>query len=293
MTPLDRWRASPPEDEPASESAIRNAIASTRLEASSGDDALFPIDGSVEDLFDFEEASSHLPSSASSFGSRASETSDSISSAWSHHSTGDGGLPFPLLPKRTRKRGSRGDQQHSGRMDRYQCTFCVRTFKKKHDWSRHEKSIHLALDSWICTPDLTYIQQLMKPESLECSFCDSPFPTTGHWDEHDFHICATKPVSERSFSRRDHLWQHLRKFHGCTKPPVPDLDVWRGTGANVRSRCGFCGDSLSTWTARVDHLAAHFKEGCHMGQWDGDWGLDPSALSMLRNAVLPSERPSG
>ncbi|KAL1878467.1 hypothetical protein Plec18167_004541 [Paecilomyces lecythidis] len=293
MTPMDRWRASPPEDEPASESAIRNAIASTRLETSSGDDALFPIDGSVEDLFDFEEASSHLPSSASSFGSRASETSDSISSAWSHHSTGDGGLPFPLLPKRTRKRRSRDDQQHSGQMGRYQCTFCVRTFKKKHDWSRHEKSIHLALDSWICTPDLTCIQQLMKPESLECSFCESPFPTTGHWDEHDFHVCATKPVSERSFSRRDHLWQHLRKFHGCTKPPVSDLDVWRGTGANVHSRCGFCGDSLSTWTARVDHLAAHFKKGCHMGQWDGDWGLDPSALSMLRNAVLPSERPSG
>jgi hypothetical protein len=40
----------------------------------------------------------------------------------------------------------------------------------------------------------------------------------------------------------------------------------------------------------VDHLAEHFKDGSRMPQWEGDWGLDPIALSMLRNAVLPSQR---
>lgn len=25
----------------------------------------------------------------------------------------------------------------------YQCTFCTETFKTKHDWQRHEKSLHL------------------------------------------------------------------------------------------------------------------------------------------------------
>lgn len=29
-----------------------------------------------------------------------------------------------------------------------------------------------------------------------------------------------------------------------------------------------------------------------MEQWVGDWGLDDSALSILRNATLPSERAS-
>jgi hypothetical protein len=47
---------------------------------------------------------------------------------------------------------------------------------------------------------------------------------------------------------------------------------------------------LSTWASRVEHLAEHFKNGARMQQWVGDWGLDSSAMSILRNAVLPSQR---
>jgi hypothetical protein len=71
---------------------------------------------------------------------------------------------------------------------------------------------------------------------------------------------------------------------------VSDLGAWRGSGVNVESRCGFCGCSLSTWSARAEHLAGHFKKGSRMDQWEGDWGLDASALSVLRNAVPPSQR---
>lgn len=31
---------------------------------------------------------------------------------------------------------------------RYQCTFCTDTFKTKHDWQRHETSMHLSLEQW-------------------------------------------------------------------------------------------------------------------------------------------------
>jgi hypothetical protein len=31
---------------------------------------------------------------------------------------------------------------------RYQCTFCTDVFKTKHDWQRHERSLHLSLDEW-------------------------------------------------------------------------------------------------------------------------------------------------
>lgn len=292
MTPMERWQASPPEDEPVPESAIQNAIASSAME-SNLDVEPFQLDGSiVDDLFNFEETSSRLVSSVSSLGSRVSESSDGASSAWSHQSGNDvGGLPFPLLPKRTRTRRSRGSQQSLGEDNKYQCTFCIQSFKKRHDWFRHEKSVHLPLDSWICTPDLNDLQhQPTEPESSECRFCESVFPTLTHWEEHEFNVCAGKPVADRSFSRKDHLWQHLRKFHGCTKMPVPDLDAWRGTGANVQSQCGFCGCFLATWTARSDHLAAHFKKGFRMHQWEGDWGLNPSALSVLRDAILPSQR---
>lgn len=289
MTPMERWQASPPEDEPAPEYAIQEAIASGSIETGAPMDP-FHFDESTMDLFNFEETSSHLASSASSFGSRASETSESTSSAWSYHSGSEGGMPFPLLPKTQGSRRRRGRPHLSGEEGQYQCTFCTQSFRKRHDWSRHEKSVHLPLDSWVCTPDLNELEQRYNSQVDECCFCNLPFEASTHWEEHEFHICAAKPATERSFSRKDYLWQHLRKFHTCTRIPVPDLDAWRGSGGNVQSRCGFCDCSLSTWTARAEHLAEHFKNGARMQQWVGDWGLDSSAMSILRNAVLPSQR---
>ncbi|KAJ5322341.1 Homeodomain [Penicillium brevicompactum] len=287
LTPMERWQASPPEDEPVPETAIQNAISSNTTDPDNWFDP-FQFDPSGMDFFDFDERSSHLASSVSSIGSKASETSDSGSSAWSYHSSGETGLSSQL-PKQSKPKRIRGRQSTAGDYH-YQCTFCTQSFKKKHDWSRHEKSVHLTLDSWICTPDLSNVQQSFDLQSSECAFCDVLFPTPAHWDEHDFNVCVDKPTKERSFSRKDYLWQHLRKFHGCTKPPISDLDTWRVSGANVESRCGFCGCSLSTWAVRAEHLAAHFKEGSRMEEWEGDWGLDTATMSILRNAVFPSQR---
>lgn len=289
MTPMERWQASPPEDEPVQESAIQDAIASGTIESDTVIDPL-QFEGSTMDWFNFDETSSHLASSVSSFGSRASETSESASSAWSYQSGGQGTVPFPLLSKIPHSRRRRGWQRSPGEEGQYQCTFCMKSFRKRHDWSRHEKSVHLPLDSWVCTPDLNALQQPYNSQMTECRFCDTPLLTPAHWEEHEFHICAGKPTVERSFSRKDYLWQHLRKFHACTKTPVPDLEAWRGPGANVPSRCGFCDDSLSTWSTRAEHLAEHFKNGARMQQWVGAWGLDSSAMGVLRNAVLPCQR---
>lgn len=283
LTPMERWKASPPEDEPATESAIQDALASEMDIAMNS----FDYDISTMDLFDFDQASSHLPSSASSFGSRASETSESISSAWSHNS-GDESLPFPLLPKSSRSRRRRADQSSDGNV--FQCTFCTRSFKKRHDWARHEKSVHISFENWICAPDLNWLQQNQAGVVAECSCCETVLPDSAHWEEHEFHVCAAKPMTERSFSRKDYLWQHLRKFHGCTKTPIPDLEAWRGTGSHVESRCGFCDSRFSTWNERTDHLARHFKDGMRMDQWVGDWGLNTSAMAILRHAILPNQR---
>ncbi|KAJ5595277.1 uncharacterized protein N7459_001485 [Penicillium hispanicum] len=297
MTPMERWQASPPEDEPVPESVIQDAIADIGIGAGT-----YPshFDASAIDLFNFDQVSSHLSSSVSSFGSRVSETSESASSAWSHQSGGHG-FSFPLLPQ-PQSTGRQRGKRASGEASQYQCTFCPRSFRKRHDWSRHEKSVHLSLDTWVCTPSLADLQsrwdsqvgddqQYRESEVVECHFCDTPFPGPDHWEHHEFHVCADKPLADRTFSRKDYLWQHLRKFHGCTKMPVSDLDAWRAMGVNVQSRCGFCDRSLPTWAARSDHLAEHFKkDGARMEQWMGDWGLDVSAMSALRNAVLPSQR---
>ncbi|KAF7595311.1 hypothetical protein BBP40_006560 [Aspergillus hancockii] len=281
MTPLERWQASPPEDDPVPESAIRDAITSSTTESNWSDippgtdylhsESFLDYDGSSLSLFD---------SSVSGFGSRQSEASSgSISIAWSHHSN-DSTLPFPMNPPKRHKRQSAAEEH------RYQCTFCPQSFKKKTDWNRHETSVHISLESWICTPNLADLGPI-EPNSFACSFCSASLPSQSHWEEHDFRACAEKPLDQRSFRRKDHLWQHLRKFHGCTKAPVPDLDAWRLTRGDIRSRCGFCGLELSAWTVRADHLVGHFRKGARMDQWEGNWGLDTEILSLLRNATLP------
>ncbi|KAJ5545071.1 Homeodomain [Penicillium sp. DV-2018c] len=284
MTPMERWQASPPEDEAIPETAIKNAIMSRSIESDSSIDP-FSLDGSAVDFFNFDETSSHLASSASSIGSKASTTTDSVSSAWSYRSTGDTGLSLP----KSKPRRIPGKQPTVSN-HQYQCTFCTRSFKKKHDWARHEKSVHITLDSWVCTPDLGDMQRMFDLQPPECPCCDVRFPTPEHWEEHEFHVCAVKPIADRSFRRKDHLWQHLRKFHGCTKLPVSDLEAWRLEVANVESRCGFCGCSLLTWPSRMEHLASHFKQGSRMDEWEGDWGLDAYVLGSLRSAVLPYQR---
>ncbi|RHZ52993.1 homeobox domain-containing protein [Aspergillus thermomutatus] len=282
MTPMERWQNSPPEDEAVPESVIRNAISSSEVASASEHEAA--VFGSFLSL---EETSSHLGSSVSSMGSRHSESSTgSIPSAWSHPS-GESSLPFPLHHPRPRTR-RRTRPRTSMNEGQYQCTFCTQSFKKKHDWLRHERSVHLQLDSWICTPDVNELRPGNLPS--ECRFCNHGPPSIDHWNDHEFEICAQKPVADRSFSRKDYLWQHLRKFHGCTKIPIENLDQWRSAGSAVRSRCGFCNASLPTWTARGDHLADHFKQGYRMHQWVGDWGLDPYMLGALQNAILPFER---
>lgn len=291
MTPMERWQASPPDEEPVSESVIRASITSSSTDSESAF-APFNFDTSSIDFFNLDETSSHLASSASSFESKASETSDSLSSTWSHQS-GDRNVPFPLIPKTTSNRQHRRQRQRQPKTEcQYQCTFCISSFRKRHDWARHEKSVHVQLGSWICTLNINKLHQQYSTSGYECYFCDNHYPTAGHWEEHEFHICAGKPVTERSFSRKDYLWQHLRKFHSCTKIPALDLAEWRESDNTVRSRCGFCNQNLPTWDSRAEHLAAHFKHGARMDQWEGDWGLDALCMNSLRNAILPSQRSS-
>ncbi|KAF5862987.1 hypothetical protein ETB97_010919 [Aspergillus alliaceus] len=288
MTPFERWQASPPEDDPVPESAIRDAIAHSTADLGWGDIPA-PINHNFptgSPLLNFDSTSSLFDSSVSGFGSRQSEaSSDSNSTAWSHRSSNDGALPFPIKPPRHHKRRP----SHAVEEYRYQCTFCPQSFKKKNDWTRHETSVHLSLESWICTPNLADLE-LTELDQLACTFCASSLPSHAHWEEHDFRVCAEKPVDQRSFARKDHLWQHLRKFHGCTKSPIPDLEAWRSTRGDIRSRCGICGLQLNTWAQRTDHLAGHFREGARMDQWEGDWGLEPEILGVLKNAVLPGKR---
>lgn len=58
------------------------------------------------------------------------------------------------LASRSRRRRKQMSQQMSSIQDaerakrRYQCTFCTDAFKTKHDWQRHETTMHLSLEQW-------------------------------------------------------------------------------------------------------------------------------------------------
>ncbi|KAM3531619.1 hypothetical protein NHJ13051_000684 [Beauveria bassiana] len=288
MNPLQRWQVSPPEHEPASVSAIARAVTASSSALSSGLNSPYSFnytdDGSNRSLC--------KESSASSVGTSQS-SNGSFGSAYSHgsrHSWGSfGSAPFNSRGRRRRRRRGAtkpdGDANLSAPLKTFQCTFCTETFRTKHDWQRHEKSLHLSLERWVCTP---HGPRVMNPESgqMSCVFCGIANPDDAHIDSHNHSACQERAIEERTFYRKDHLNQHLRLVHN-----VKFLDwamkPWKIATPEIRSRCGFCGIVMDSWTIRVDHLAEHFKTGYSMADWKGDWGFEVPVLDMVENSIPP------
>jgi hypothetical protein len=292
--PLERWVDSPPENEPASVTAIARAItASSNSNVSSGLSSPFSYnftdDGSNRSLCN--------ASSTSSVNTSRSSGGGSFASAYSHGSRGSFGS-FGSLNNRGRRRRRRraapkAEEPKAGgalgvALKTYQCTFCTETFRTKHDWQRHEKSLHLSLERWVCSPDGP---RAINPTTgmPTCVFCGEVNPDDAHIESHNFSTCQEKSLEERTFYRKDHLNQHLKLVHN-----VKFLDwamkPWKVATPEIRSRCGFCGIVMDTWTIRVDHLAEHFKTGNTMADWKGDWGFEAPVLDMVENSIPPCTR---
>ncbi|TVY73346.1 Homeobox protein, partial [Lachnellula suecica] len=282
MNPLERWKHSPPENEPASVSAIAKAVTSSTW--SSGRESPYTTshghsdDGSARSLCNVSSTSS-LGTSHSSGGSFAS--------AFSHKSRGSFGS-FGNRGRRRRRRQAPKPVKlptMNGPVRTFQCTFCTETFKTKHDWQRHEKSLHLSLERWICCPNGP-TQFDAEYEHNRCVFCGLPNPPAGHAESHNFSSCADRALEERTFYRKDHLRQHLNLVHDA-KFQGFSMECWKVMTPEIRSRCGFCGIVMGSWSFRVDHLAEHFKGGKSMADWKGDWGFDPQVLDIVENGMPP------
>ncbi|ESZ95442.1 hypothetical protein SBOR_4183 [Sclerotinia borealis F-4128] len=281
MNPLERWAHSPPEHEPASATAIAKAVTASSFD--SGLDSPYTSygdDGSNRSLYNASSTSS-LGTSHSSAGSFAS--------AYSHRSRGSFGSfgSFGKTGKRRRRRQAPkpAKTMAAGPARTFQCTFCTESFKTKHDWQRHEKSLHLSLERWICCPNgpIQYNKEYERPA---CVYCDHPNPPAGHAEVHNHSSCTEKPIGERTFYRKDHLRQHLNLVHDV-KFVGWSMEAWKALTPEIRSRCGFCGIVMDSWTARVDHLAEHFKSGRSMADWKGDWGFEPQILNIVENGIPP------
>ncbi|OTA67267.1 hypothetical protein K449DRAFT_409862 [Hypoxylon sp. EC38] len=225
MTPFERWRHSPPEEEPVSESAIEEALRT-------------PLEG-VGGPHEFDASSIDAGLSSSSGGSAFNPylpwlypSSDSASSCHTYASADDLSISSRSTQILDQRKASAPPTSAKARS--FCCTFCPRSFNKKYDWRRHENSVHLLNNNtprWICGIPLSSGQSFLvwrlNQREPECIFCGHVSPTEEHFRSHEFEACAERADSDRMFIRKDHLWQHLYKFHGCRK--------WEGWKPNLNS----------------------------------------------------------
>jgi hypothetical protein len=214
MTPLERWQHSPPDAEPAQFADIERAIDL----ASSGSslDALQQVshygygDTPMSNI-DSDRVWHSLPGSVDS----SSATTSSCNSRLSHASSGRSFREAILegLSKKPHRRSKHSD---------FRCTECVRTFTRKSDLLRHERAVHSRSNvTWICSNlvlpgEPATVWRISQP-GPECALCGQPDPDEKHLLSHEFVACADRNVSERTFTRKDHLFQHLEKFHRCRR----------------------------------------------------------------------------
>lgn len=292
MTPIERWKHSPPENEPATISDIARALANPpfdpsrqRLPQSSHVRARRP--GSTNESSHASSDHKRYTASGSSLDTSHSSLSDlSFASAFSHRSSLGSFGSMDRKERRRRRKASvpvnSFNHQKARAVRPFQCTFCTDSFAAKYDWQRHEKSMHLILDRWTCSPHGGITEE---NGTLRCVFCFAINPDKDHLETHNYLSCQEKSIQERTFYRKDHLNQHLRLMHNAKFQPC--MEIWQSSITNIKSRCGFCASILHTWKDRVDHLAGHFKNGANMSQWHGDWGFEPYILERVENAIPP------
>ncbi|KAF2998388.1 hypothetical protein E8E14_001438 [Neopestalotiopsis sp. 37M] len=270
LNPMQRWQESPPETEGASLLAIAGALRNSPRHTRSAERlktkrwSVATSDTSVD--------SADTAGSSQSLTSSRSTTSRSQKSRSRHASR---------ARTTTLNRAKSGAQ--SGRI--FQCTFCCDTFKNKYDWSRHEKSLHLSVERWICTPFGGSIVSPLTGQN-HCVYCNLPDVSQEHLLKTHAHGSCEGENQVREFGRRDHLVQHLRQIHKVDAAPAC-IDDWKVDAPPITCRCGFCNTPLSSWKERADHLARHFRDGSTMDDWQGDHGFDKAIASQVNNAIPP------
>ena len=265
LDPMERWRASPPETEAASLACIADALRNTPLRTSS---SAASITG---------QRSGSRAASTISAGSGTSFSSASNASASSAALRGSSRRSRGRVAKRTPARGKVNGKRI------FPCTFCCDSFKSKYDWARHEKSLHLNLEGWRCAP---FGGRVVSSDTgrVHCAYCNVLDPNAEHLVSHNHGACENEGRTA-TFSRKDHLIQHLRLVHHIETLPL--IDSWKNEGPPVSSRCGFCDIRMPTWKERVDHLAKHFHMGATMHDWKGEHCFEPSIAAKVTHAIAP------
>lgn len=214
MTPLERWKHSPPDTEAAHITDIERAmdLSSNTSSFDAVQETLhyrcrtIPVPNPDSDGLQYS-----LPRSVASSSDATSSCNSLLSYASSKRSHSD--TKFDTAPRK-RCPSSKGLE--------IRCAECSRTFTRKSDLRRHERAIHSSTkETWICANlippgESATIWRISQAEP-ECALCGFPSPDEDHNLSHEFVACADRHITERTFTRKDHLFQHLEKFHRCRR----------------------------------------------------------------------------
>ncbi|KAL7912855.1 hypothetical protein GGI35DRAFT_441304 [Trichoderma velutinum] len=271
LDPMQRWRESPPETEPASLSAIADALKHTPLRTRSSSA------GSLNSHQIGSRAASTI-----SFGSGTSYSSASNASTSSATFRSSNNLPRGRVARRSRANTTKLKEKDQDKRI-FPCTFCCDSFKSKYDWARHEKSLHLNLERWRCAP---FGGTVISADTgrAHCAYCSMLDPNAKHLDSHNHDACESQGQTP-TFSRKDHLVQHLRLVHHVETLPI--IDSWKDEGPPISSSCGFCNIRMQTWQERIDHLTKHFRKGATMDHWKGEHCFESSVPIKVTHAMPP------
>jgi len=289
LNPFERWKHSPPENEPAPLTAIAQAVETFDLPDSVSVSSSYQQQSSNRstDSFSVFRAPS-LSSLETGFTNMSSGSLGSHKTVYSHGSKHSLGSMTSLKAKERRRRrriparAPKDTEQDAPRI--FQCTFCTDRFKSKYDWQRHEKSLHLSLEKWICAPLGEVVADTATGKS-KCVYCGELEPSKDHLATHNHSACEEKGLESRTFYRKDHLRQHLRLMHDVKMTPA--MDLWKSEAQYIKSRCGFCNMEFDKWQDRADHLSKEFRNGADMRNWKGCRGFSPEVAVHVTNAMPP------
>jgi len=103
-------------------------------------------------------------------------------------------------------------------------------------------------------------------------------------EHHNYQPCFSKPTSERTFTRKDKLQQHLVQVHGVHTMSKFMVTKWKfQVNQNLRFTCGFCGSCLDSWDERAHHVASHFENGKEWSSWQR-FPIKAEAVSIPRTS---------
>lgn len=175
----------------------------------------------------------------------------------------------PTLPHRQKGKRVAPQKQYSlERQDNkiFQCTHCNIGFQFTSDWARHME-IHEPQQYWTC---MLQGEKIITRGKTACPFCDASDPTQDHLSKHNVSRCVDKTPEKRTFQRRDHILNHMKRIHKSLVENPPD--AWMTVvheDPNQQFWCGFCCCFRRiTWHSYLEHLSSHFKaDNLDMTKW--------------------------